>query len=334
MRQYRYLHLDVFTDRAFEGNQLAVFPEAQGLEAATMLQMTREMNFSECTFVLPPERDGDVRMRIFSPGEEMPMAGHPTIGTTFALALLKVIEAGRSVFTFELPVGPTPVELEWEEEQLSFAWMTQQRPKYGPVAGDAGALAEALHVGADCVMDGLPLEEVSCGVPFFFLPLKTRKDVDRAEPDRLGMMRFFENQKLPLHGLFLFTLEGGADEATAYSRMFAPSLGIAEDPATGGASGPLGCYLVKHQLIDTTRANHFVSLQGVKMGRPSRIHISVSVETQREQSGRDAQRGGDAEGTSLEQSGGSKSGGDANPNITRVRVGGKAVLVGEGTLTV
>lgn len=306
MRQYRYLHLDVFTDKAFEGNQLAVFPEAQGLEAATMLQMTKEMNFSECTFILPPEKDGDVRMRIFTPGEELPMAGHPTIGSTFALAGLKVIEAGRSLFTFELPVGPTPVELEWDEGQLSFAWMTQQRPKYGMVAENAPALAESLHIEGDCVMD-LPLEEVSCGVPFYFLPLKTRKAVDQAESDKLGLVRFFERQNLHLHGLFLFTPEGGADEATVYSRMFAPGLGVSEDPATGGASGPLGCYLVKHGLIDADRAAHFVSLQGVKMGRPSRIHISLDIEAQKEPSG-------------------------ASPNITRVRVGGKAVLVGEGTL--
>src|SRR5512134_575851 len=139
MRQCRYLHLDVFTDRVFEGNQLAVFPQAQGLEAAVMQQITREMNFSECTFILPPEQTGDVRMRIFTPGEEMPMAGHPTIGSTFALAHEKVIEPGRPLFTFELPVGPTPVELEWDGDQLAFAWMTQQRPTYGPVASDARA---------------------------------------------------------------------------------------------------------------------------------------------------------------------------------------------------
>lgn len=300
MRQYKYLHLDGFTDRAFEGNQLAVFPEAHGLEAATMLQITKEMNFSECTFILPPEGQGDVRMRIFTPGEEMPMAGHPTIGSTFALAILKVIEAGRPKFTFELPVGPTPVELEWDEGQLAFAWMTQQRPKYGPIADGARALAESLSIDPDAVVD-LPLEEVSCGVPFFFLPLKTRKAVDQAEPDRLAITRFFDARKLTIHGLFLFSVEAGADEATAYSRMFTPQVGISEDPATGGASGPLGCYLVKHGLVDQNRAGNLVSLQGVKMGRPSRIHISIDQ---------------DSDGST----------------ITRVRVGGKAVLVGEGTL--
>ncbi len=297
--QYRYLHLDVFTDRPFEGNQLAVFPEAQGLEAPAMLRMTREMNYSESTFILPPEQNGDVRMRIFTPGEEMPMAGHPTIGSTFALAHLKVIEPGRDRFTFELPVGPTPVGLEWDGDRLSFAWMTQQRPKYGAVATDAPALADALHIDRHAVMD-LPLEEVSCGVPFFFLPLKSRAAVDQAESEKLAMNRFFERQKLSFHALFLFTLEGAADEATAYSRMFAPGLGVSEDPATGAASGPLGCYMVKHALVDASRARHFVSLQGVKMGRPSRIHISIEQE---------------------------------GAQISRVRVGGRAVLVGEGTLT-
>ncbi len=298
MRQYRYLHLDVFTDRAFEGNQLAVFPQAQGLEPAAMLRMTREMNFSESTFILPPEKTGDVRMRIFTPGEEMPMAGHPTIGSTFALAHLGVIEPGRHVFTFELPVGPTPVELEWEAHRLSFAWMRQQVPTYGAVAERPRALADALGIDPDQVMD-LPVEEVSCGVPFVFLPLKSRKAVDQAEPDRLAMHRFFHDRNLPLYPLFLFSLDEGPDEATAYSRMFAPGLGVSEDPATGAASGPLGCYLVKHDLLDADRARHFVSLQGVKMGRPSRVHVSI-----------------DAEGD----------------EVTRVRVGGKAVLVGEGTL--
>ena len=299
MRKYRYLHLDVFTDRPFEGNQLAVFPDAQGLEASAMQVMTKEMNFSECTFILPPEKDGDVRMRIFTPAEEVPMAGHPTIGSTFALAHEKVIEARRSQFTYELPVGPTPVALEWEGDQLAFAWMTQQRPKYGPTVDNPRALAEALHIDPEQVAEA-PLEEVSCGLPVYLLPLMTRKAVDQAESDRLAMNRFFESRNLPLRPLFFFTLEGGSDEATAYSRMFAPEFGIAEDPATGGASGPLGCYLVKHGLIDAGRARHFVSLQGVKMGRPSRIHVSI-----------------EQDGTT----------------ITGVRVGGKAVLVGEGVLS-
>src|ERR671910_95789 len=112
MRSYRYLHLDVFTDRAFEGNQLAVFPEPKGLSTDDMQTITREMNFSECTFIFPTETPGtDVRMRIFTPGEELPMAGHPTIGSTFALAKEGAIARGRPEFVFELGIGPTPVSL-------------------------------------------------------------------------------------------------------------------------------------------------------------------------------------------------------------------------------
>src|SRR5215204_3079253 len=118
----RYLHYDVFTDTMFEGNQLAVFPDAAGLSPAQMQVLTKEMNFSECTFILPSEAPGtDVRMRIFTPGTELPMAGHPTIGSTFALAELGVIKPGQESFIFGLGVGPTRVELTWEGQRLSFA---------------------------------------------------------------------------------------------------------------------------------------------------------------------------------------------------------------------
>jgi trans-2,3-dihydro-3-hydroxyanthranilate isomerase len=300
MTPYRYLHLDVFTDKPFEGNQLAVFPEARQLEPSVMQQIAAEMAFSETTFILPPEKNGDVRMRIFTPREELPMAGHPTIGSTFALAREGVIERGRPSFTFELGVGPTPVELEWESDELSFAWMTQGPPVFGKPLGDARELAKSLHVDPTEVAD-MPLQLVSCGVPFFFLRLATRRAVDAAESDKVSLTRFFDTRGLKPEGVFLFTLEAGADEATAYSRMFAPLLGIAEDPATGGASGPLGCYLVKHGAIAPDRAKHIISLQGVRMGRPSRVHISIEV---------------------------------AGDQITRVRVGGRAVYVGDGRVQI
>jgi len=125
----RYLHYDVFTDRLFEGNQLAVFPDAGHLSAAQMQTLAREMNFSESTFLMLAESpDTDIRMRIFTPGAELPMAGHPTIGTTFALAREGVIEPGRARWVFGLGVGPTPVELTWSGATLDFAWMDQRPP--------------------------------------------------------------------------------------------------------------------------------------------------------------------------------------------------------------
>ena len=139
----------MFTDRRFEGNQLAVFPDGRGLDPATMQTIAREMNFSESTFILPKEREGtDVRMRIFTPGVELPMAGHPTIGSTFALAHLGVIARASEHFVFELGVGPTPVELSWNDEGLSFAWMDQRPPEVRTPAMSVDDIIRAVGVDA------------------------------------------------------------------------------------------------------------------------------------------------------------------------------------------
>jgi len=297
----RYLHYDVFTDRMFEGNQLAVFPDGRGLSAAQMQTITREMNFSECTFVLPAETpDTDVRMRIFTPGSELPMAGHPTIGTTFALAHEGVIAAGRPRWVFGLGVGPTPVELTWERN-LSFAWMDQRPPVYREPASPRADIIRAAGVDPAAVdATGLPVEEISCGTQFMFVPVQTRAAVDAAEPDMAAMRRLKSAFPSGHIALFIFSTEPVDPAVAAYSRMFAPSLGVAEDPATGGASGPLGCYLVKHGLVTREQRQDMMSLQGVAMGRPSRIHMRIAE--------------------------------DGNGQITRVQVGGKAVRVGEGTI--
>ena len=300
----RYLHLDVFTSTPLEGNQLAVFPEPPSdLGAPRMQQIAAEMNFSESTFLFPAEGRGDIRMRIFTPGSELPMAGHPTIGTTFALAHDGVIAPPRERFVFELGVGPTPVSLEWKAGALDFAWMTQRLPEFGP-AFDAGTLARALGIEASDIDPRLPAQEISCGVPFLFVALPSRRVVDRVQTDRRAYAQALRAQGLDeTLPVFVFTTDRSdavADE-TIYSRMLAPAFGIAEDPATGGASGPLGCYLVEHALVEPAAAREQISLQGAAMGRPSRIFISIDVE------------------------------GSA---ITRVRVGGRSVLVGTGTLTI
>ena len=145
MNPLNYLHYDVFTSRPLLGNQLAVFADARGLTTQQMQAIAREMNFAETTFVLPPERpDTDVRMRIFTPAVEMPMAGHPTVGSTFALAHAGVIRRGQNQFVFGLNVGPTRVDLEWERDDLQFVWMTQARPAFGPHIADRAAVAEAV----------------------------------------------------------------------------------------------------------------------------------------------------------------------------------------------
>ena len=297
----RYLHYDVFTSTPFEGNQLAVYPEPpRDIAVERMQRIAAEMNFSETTFVFPPEGTGDVRMRIFTPGTELPLAGHPTIGTTFALAHDGVIAPGRESFVFELGVGPIPVSLEWDENALSFAWMTQLLPSFGARIADRAGFASAIGLEpAD--LEDLPIEEVSCGVAFLFVPVKTRAAVDRIEIDRRALARVYAQAQCNDLAVFFFTTDrsGATGDETVYSRMLAPQFGVAEDPATGGASGPLGSYLLHHRVVGDTEARSMVSLQGVAMKRPSRIHISI-----------------DSDGGA----------------ITRVRVGGRSVLVAEGIL--
>jgi trans-2,3-dihydro-3-hydroxyanthranilate isomerase len=301
MRTYRYLHYDVFTDTAFEGNQLAVFPEPAGLSTDQMQTITREMNFSECTFIFPPETQGtNVRMRIFTPGEELPMAGHPTIGSTFALAKEGVIKPGQEAFVFGLNVGPTPVSLDWKGPALDFAWMTQKNPEFGAEIGDRPAFARAIGVDAKDLSD-VPPQRVSCGTPFLFAALASRAAVDSVSLDGKGYAAACAAAGLTALPLFLFTTDRAASAGSEliYSRMLAPAFGIFEDPATGGASGPLGCYLFRYRLLPREALSQFISLQGVKMRRPSRIHISIEARGE---------------------------------EITRVRVGGRSVLVGDGRL--
>jgi len=278
MRHLDYLHLDVFTNRRFEGNQLAVFLDGRDVDTATMQAIAREMNFSETTFILPPERmDTDVRMRIFTPGSELPMAGHPTIGSTFALAHRGSIAPARDHFTFGLGVGPTRVELSWEGQHLSFAWMDQRLPEVRTPTVSDDQLTRAVGVDhAEFRSTGLPIEEISCGVPFTYLPLSSRRAVDAAEPDVSAMRRLKSAFGGDHVGVFVFTTEPTEPGVTVYSRMFAPGFGVNEDPATGSASGPLGCYLVKHGLVTVDAARAIVSLQGVAMGRPSRIHVAIA----------------------------------------------------------
>lgn len=303
MRSYRYLHFDVFTRHLFGGNQLAVFTDGRGLSPMVMQAIAKEMNFSESTFVLPAEESGtDLRVRIFTPAEELPMAGHPTIGTAFALSRSGVLAPGLPSATFGLGVGPTHVDLDWRGDELAFAWMTQLVPTIGPAITNRGAVAAALRLHLTDMTPGLPVQVISCGVPYLLVPLRTRQAVDAASLDGHAYDSFTREAGLADHlCVYPFTTEGGEDGAATYARMFGPGVGIVEDPATGSAAGPLGCYLVLNRLVPEERLAGMVIRQGVKMGRPSDIHVAIQAE------------GGD---------------------ITSVRVGGEAVLAGEGTLYV
>lgn len=189
-----FLQVDVFTDTPFGGNQLAVFHDAAGIPERTMLALAREMNFPESTFVVPGARAGaDQRMRIFTPAEELPMAGHPTIGTTFALAALGRIRAPQPRLVFNCTVGLIPVELVWAADgALDFAWMDQPLPAFGGPLADDLRPALAASVGVDAAdLLPLPAQTVSSGVPFFFAPLASEEAVDRASADRAALAALF-----------------------------------------------------------------------------------------------------------------------------------------------
>jgi trans-2,3-dihydro-3-hydroxyanthranilate isomerase len=299
----RFYQLDVFADRPFEGNQLAVFENGDDVPEAMMPVLAREMNFPESVFLLSDMRPGsDARARIFTPEQELPMAGHPTVGTTFLLAALERIKAPSPLLILDLKIGPTFVDLVWNENgTLHFAWMNQRAPEFGnPLRDDLRAgLASALSLDPSSLLP-LPLQTVSSGVPFLFVPVVSEAAVDSAAVDRKALNAVLEEagEDAP-RPVFVFAMSPRPN-ITFYSRMFAPEFGIPEDPATGGASGPLGCYAFRHGLVDRAQAGDMVSLQGAKMKRPSRIAVSLLTREDGE--------------------------------VLTVRVGGQAIIVGAGEM--
>lgn len=298
-RVYPYVHVDVFTSEPLTGNQLAVFLMPEGLSSEEMQLIAREMNFSETTFVFPPEEEGtDFRVRIFGRTREMDFAGHPTIGTAYALARKGLVPVGQERVVLGEGIGPITVDLEWEGDELSFAWMYQLEPTFGGTVDDVTALARAIGLDDDAIAStGLPVQEVSCGSTFLFVPLASRDAVDSVAINRDEVLAVLESAGIPRRGLFIFSAEPADDGATTYGRMLGAS-GF-EDPATGSANGPLGAYLVHHGVVAEADAAGIVSRQGVHMGRPSRIYIDIGVE------------------------------GDT---INKVRVGGQTAYVGDATV--
>ena len=301
----RFHQVDVFTATPFEGNQLAVFENGDDVPEAIMPVLAREMNFPESVFLLAGAREGTgARARIFTPEEELPMAGHPTIGTTFVLAALGRIRAPEARLMLDLKVGPTPVDLEWHDDgALAFAWMHQQVPQYGAPLPDAlrPELAAALAIDASDLLPA-PIQTASSGVPFMYVPLESEQAVDRAAADRAKLAAVCARAGEPRpQPVFVFA-RASRPGVTFYSRMFAPEFGIPEDPATGGASGPLGGYALTHGIVTAEEAASMVSLQGVKMKRPSRISIALAL--------------------------------GSDGAVQGVRVGGQAVIVGDGRISI
>lgn len=267
MRCYRFVQVDVFTNRPFGGNQLAVFPEAQGIADAEMQAIAREMNFSETTFVLPPaDPKHDARVRIFTPGQELPMAGHPTVGTGFVLGA----ERGYTNLVFELGVGPTPVSVDPCDGMSGSATMHQQVPRFWGSPLDARDAAALVSLPTEAIHETLPILNGSAGVDYLYIPLRSRADLATARPNAAAMEAFFGDA---FHkAVYVFSAE--TDETSdARGRMFFLVNGAPlEDPATGSAAGPLGAYLVNHRILPPGRIR---LQQGYEMGRPSDIQLTI-----------------------------------------------------------
>lgn len=301
--RYRYLTADVFTDRPFGGNPLAVFPEARGLSPERMQQIARELNLSETVFVLPPDDPRHTRrLRIFTPGMELPFAGHPTVGTAHILAAIGEIPltADTTRIVFEEGVGPVPVSIRADGGAPVFAQLTSaQLPEQGPPAPPASELAALLSLEPDDLVDGEDRAEPwSCGVRFLFVPVRSRDALGRARL-RLDLWERMLAGAWAPH-LYVVCREPERPGSSLRSRMFAPAMGIVEDPATGGAVSALGGWIAARETEWNGTLRHIVE-QGFEMGRPSLLHLEIDLQ---------------------------------DGAVTAVRVGGSTVLMSEGWMQV
>lgn len=274
--RYSFYTADVFTNRIFGGNPLAVFPQAEGLSDRAMQQIAAEFNYSETVFVLPPETPrGTRKLRIFTPKTELPFAGHPTIGTACVLAAIGEIEltGDTAAIAFEEGVGLVPITITAPSSTHPTAIMTAaQLPEFSTNIPPIPELAAVLSLPVHALLtEPISPQSVSCGVPFLFIPLGDRAALTHCRLNR-------DRWKAILAGhwassLYPFYADSNG-EVNIHARMFAPSMGIEEDPATGSAATALGGYLANFETRDDTYC--WLVEQGRDMGRPSQIRVTAS----------------------------------------------------------
>jgi trans-2,3-dihydro-3-hydroxyanthranilate isomerase len=305
LRTLKFYQADVFTGQPFGGNPVAVFPDAQGLTDFELQQIAREMNLSETVFVLPPtDAAAVVRLRIFTPTQEIPFAGHPVLGTFHVLAQIGLIAITDGVTRVmqECNIGLFPVEIHAREGQVTRVVMTQPKPLF---LGSIEETEDLLHISKtlglpkyQIVDTKAPVMVVSTGLPVVIVPVRALTAVRSIEPDAAAIVEMCE--RFGTNGILVYTTMTVEDHATVHTRMFAPAIGILEDPATGSASGAMGAYLVHNGLVEVGPLTEIIIEQGYEIGRPSRILVQVESDD------------------------------DA---IQTVKVGGQVVMVVEGTLS-
>lgn len=287
MKKVRYERVDVFANRPFGGNPLAVFPDARGLSPREMQLLAKEMNLSETTFVLPPSRGSgaDFRVRIFVPDMEIPYAGHPTIGTFYVLARAGRIRLKDPVTTvlMEVKAGVMPVEIHTKGGRIRKVVTVQNLPEFGPVIKDTALIADALSLKeSDFDLAKAPPQFVSTGLPWVIVPVRSRRAVERASGNAAVFAELRKRLPGNIADLYVTCLDPVEKGSTTHSRgLSLVSRNIVEDPATGSASGCLGAYLVNHALVPVKTVTKITNEQGYEIGRPSRIAIEVRTSMDR-----------------------------------------------------
>lgn len=261
--------LDVFAEKKYAGNQLAVFRNTTALSDTEMQQIAREMNFSETTFILSDEqRKSGYDVRIFTPNAELPFAGHPTLGTAYAIQR-EIIKKPVDQVTLNLKVGQIPVAFSYKKDKPDMLWMKQNQPSFGRTL-TADEVCSVLSLDRTEIDERFPIEEVSTGVYDLMVPLKKLDSIKKAAVVRDRYFELVEN--LESKGILIFAPETYSDENDLNVRFFAEALGVPEDPATGSANGCLAGYLVKNNYFNRNKIDIRVE-QGYEIGRPSLLYL-------------------------------------------------------------
>jgi trans-2,3-dihydro-3-hydroxyanthranilate isomerase len=271
MKHLTFYIVDVFAVEKYTGNQLAIFTDASTLSEEQMQQLAKEMNYSETTFITSTElRDGGYDVRIFTPNKELPFAGHPTLGTAYIIQQTIINQPVETV-NLNMKVGQIPVTWHNTDDLGEVLWMRQKPPTFHQIF-EASALAPVLSLDMDEIDARFPIQEVSTGIPFIIVPLKTHESLKRIRVNREKYFELVENTQSK--EILVFCPETYASENDLSVRVFAEYLGIPEDPATGSANGCLAGYLVEHSYFGEKPVDIRVE-QGYEIGRPSLLLLKA-----------------------------------------------------------
>lgn len=267
MNPYHFYIVDVFAEKKYSGNQLAVFLADEHLTSGRMQTIARETNFAETTFILSTEaKNGGYDVRIFTPGEEVPFAGHPTLGTSFVLRN-EILKKPVNTIYLNLKAGQIPVTFGKDE----VLWMRQNAPEFGPTQ-DAAQMVKLLSLDPSDIDDRYPVQGVSTGLPFTIVPLKNLKSLKKARLAYDYYDQFLETAWA--RAILMFCPAGYEVFQQISVRMFAPVFGIVEDPATGSGNGCLAAYLVKHCYFNSDTID-ITAAQGYEINRPSTLYLKA-----------------------------------------------------------